>query len=125
MATSRAVLSSQPHCDHATISWSASYVTEVCNTDHHCKTCGHVLILRVGMFVRPSARQSSAAFKQATTSALACEILDRALSAAEADDCYQALKLTKRIIRHEDAVLGRTLETVPAAQHSTPHHRDH
>ena len=29
------------------------------------------------------------------------------LVAAEADDCYQALKLTRRIIRHEDTVLGR------------------
>ena len=48
------------------------------------------------------------AFKQSTTSALAREILDRALSEAEADNCYQALKLARRIIRHEDAVLGRT-----------------
>jgi len=55
-----------------------------------------------------AAREFIAAFKQATTSALACDILDRALSAAEADDCYQALKLARRIIRHEDAVLGRT-----------------
>jgi flagellar protein FlbT len=48
------------------------------------------------------------AFKAATTSALAREILDRALAHAEADDCYQALKLARRIVRHEDAVLGRT-----------------
>jgi flagellar protein FlbT len=48
------------------------------------------------------------AFKQATTSALACEILDRALAASEADDCYQALKLARRVIRHEDSVLGRS-----------------
>ena len=47
------------------------------------------------------------AFKAATTSALACEILDRAFRAAQADDYYQALKLVRRIIRHEDAVLGR------------------
>jgi flagellar protein FlbT len=46
-------------------------------------------------------------FKRATTSALAREILDRALDAAAADDCYQALKLTRRIMRHEDAALGR------------------
>src|SRR5512133_3521638 len=44
-----------------------------------------------------AARELIAAFKQATTSALACEILDRALSAAVADDCYQALKLVRRI----------------------------
>jgi flagellar protein FlbT len=47
------------------------------------------------------------AFKAATTSALAREILDQALAAAQADDCYRALKLTRRIIRHEDTVLGR------------------
>ena len=46
-------------------------------------------------------------FKSATTSALARDILDRALAAARVDDCYQALKLARRIIRHEDAVLGR------------------
>jgi flagellar protein FlbT len=54
-----------------------------------------------------AAREQIAMFKAATTSVLAREILDRALSAAEADDCYQALKLARRIIRHEDAVLGR------------------
>ena len=47
------------------------------------------------------------AFKAATTSALARDILDRALAAAEADECYTALKLARRIIRHEDVVLGR------------------
>lgn len=46
-------------------------------------------------------------FKRASTSGLARDILDRALGCAEADDCYQALKLARRIIRHEDAVLGR------------------
>ena len=35
-------------------------------------------------------------------------ILDQALFAAEEDDCYQALKLIRRIIQHEDAVLGKT-----------------
>ena len=54
-----------------------------------------------------SARELIDAFKQATTSGLARDILDRALSAAEADDCYQALKLARRIIRHEDMILGR------------------
>jgi len=53
-------------------------------------------------------------FKSATTSLLAREILDRAMEAAEADDCYQALKLARRIIRHEDAVLGRTADAAPA-----------
>ena len=54
-----------------------------------------------------TARALVEAFKLATSSALAREILDRAIAAAEADDCYAALKLTRRIIRHEDSVLGR------------------
>ena len=53
------------------------------------------------------ARDLVSTFQLATTSQLAREILDRALTAAEADDCYQALKLVRRIIRHEDSVLGR------------------
>jgi flagellar protein FlbT len=66
-----------------------------------------------------AAREAIDAFKQATTSALAREILDRALAAAEADDCYQALKLARRIIRHEDAVLGRsTTPNVAAPAHA-------
>lgn len=51
------------------------------------------------------ARELIAQFKQATTSALAREILDRALECAKADDCYEALKLSRRIMRHEAAVL--------------------
>ena len=54
-----------------------------------------------------AARDLVQQFKGATTSALAGEILDRALNLAEADDCYQALKLARRIIRHEDAVVCR------------------
>lgn len=54
-----------------------------------------------------AARELIAAFNSATSSGLAREILDRALAAAEADDCYQALKLARRIMRHEDTVLGR------------------
>jgi len=53
------------------------------------------------------ARQLIADVSAATTSALAREILARALSLAESDECYQALKLVRRIISHEDAVLGR------------------
>ena len=66
-----------------------------------------------------AARELIASFKLATTSALACEILDRALAAAEADDCYQALKLTRRIMCHEDAVLGRDqpAPSAPSAWH--------
>jgi flagellar biosynthesis repressor protein FlbT len=55
-----------------------------------------------------TARKLIEEFKDATTSSLASEILDRAMAAADADDCYQALKLARRIIRHEDTVLGRT-----------------
>jgi flagellar protein FlbT len=58
-----------------------------------------------------AARGLIAEFKAATTSALARDILDRALQAAEADDCYQALKLVRRVIRHEDTVLGRDIST--------------
>ena len=54
-----------------------------------------------------TARSLIAEYKASTTSALAREILDRSLLAAESDDCYQALKLVRRIIRHEDNVLGR------------------
>ena len=54
-----------------------------------------------------AARTLIGLFKQATTSELARDILDRALAAAEADDCYQSLKLARRIIRHEDTVLER------------------
>lgn len=53
------------------------------------------------------ARVLIADFQDATTSALAREILGRALAAAESDDCYQALKLVRRVVRHEDCVLGR------------------
>ena len=54
-----------------------------------------------------AARDLAAQFSAATTSALAREILQRALDLAGSDQCYQALKLARRIIRHEDAVLGR------------------
>lgn len=62
-----------------------------------------------------TARRLIEDFQAATTSALARDILERALAAAEADDCYQALKLARRIIRHEDSVLGRQTEPVAAA----------
>lgn len=55
------------------------------------------------------ARVLIAQFQASTTSGLAQEILDKVLQAAEADDCYRALKLVRRIIRHEDAVLGRPM----------------
>ena len=54
------------------------------------------------------ARELIDAFQAATTSPTAREILSRALAAAEADDCYQALKLARRIMRHEEAVMNPT-----------------
>ncbi len=65
-----------------------------------------------------TARSLIAEYKTTTTSPLARDILDRSLAAAEADDCYQALKLVRRIIRHEDNVLGRN-ETTAFAPGST------
>ena len=44
-------------------------------------------------------------FKSATTSNLAREILDTAMACASSDRCYDALKLARRIINHENAVL--------------------
>jgi flagellar protein FlbT len=67
-----------------------------------------------------AARDLVGAFKDATTSALAREILDEALAAAEADDCYRALKLTRRIIRHEDVVLGRVTAIATPEQQEPP-----
>jgi flagellar protein FlbT len=54
-----------------------------------------------------AARHFIADFQAATTSDLVRLILTQALIAAEEDDCYQALKLVRRIIQHEDAVLGK------------------
>jgi flagellar protein FlbT len=47
------------------------------------------------------------AFNEATTSASAKALLTGALACAKADKCYQALRLARRVVRHEDAVLGR------------------
>jgi flagellar protein FlbT len=53
-------------------------------------------------------------FKEATTSVLVREMLARALVAAEEDDCYLALKIARRVMRHEEEVLG--LAPLPAAR---------
>ena len=72
-----------------------------------------------------TARALANEFKTATTSALARDILDRAIAAAETDDCYQALRLVRRIISHEDVVLGRGRETGPTpSRHQAPHTQD-
>ena len=46
-------------------------------------------------------------FKNSTTSLLARDILDKALTLTRSNNFYQALKLIRRVIRHEDAVLDR------------------
>jgi flagellar biosynthesis repressor protein FlbT len=54
-----------------------------------------------------SARHFIADFHAATTSCFIRSILNRALDAAEVDDCYRALKLIRLVMAHEDAVLGQ------------------
>jgi flagellar protein FlbT len=68
-----------------------------------------------------SARHFIAEFQQATTSDVIRSILGQALLAAEEDDCYQALKLIRHVIQHEDAVLGKT-PTISIATGSSDHH---
>lgn len=46
-------------------------------------------------------------FKAATTSLSVVALLDSAMACARADSCYQALRLARRVVRHEEAVLGR------------------
>jgi flagellar protein FlbT len=47
-------------------------------------------------------------FQQATTSDTVRRLLSQALVAPEEDNCYEALKLVRYIMRHEDAVLAKT-----------------
>ncbi|MCA3324644.1 MAG: flagellar biosynthesis repressor FlbT [Roseomonas sp.] len=54
------------------------------------------------------ARELINEFREATTSEMVRDLLDRALKAAEADQCYQALKFARRVMRHEEVVLGLT-----------------
>jgi flagellar protein FlbT len=61
------------------------------------------------------AKHFIAEFKEATTSSIAREYLDRAQTLAQEDQCYQALKFARRVMRHEEVVLG--LE--PIAQFAT------
>ena len=60
-----------------------------------------------------AARSLIAEFMGATTSAAARELLERALAAAEADDCFAALKIAQRVMRHEEQVLGLAPLPVP------------
>ncbi|MBS0638707.1 MAG: flagellar biosynthesis repressor FlbT [Proteobacteria bacterium] len=56
-----------------------------------------------------AARHFIAEFQDATTVNVVSMLLDQALVAAEADDCYAALKLVRRVIQYEDAVLCKKL----------------
>ncbi|MDQ1080052.1 flagellar biosynthesis repressor FlbT [Pseudoroseomonas cervicalis] len=60
------------------------------------------------------ARDLIAEFQQATTSNLARGLLESALAQAEQDECYQALKLVRRVMQHEDAVLAAMPGAAPA-----------
>lgn len=66
------------------------------------------------------ARDLIEAFKAATTSALAREILDTALAQAEAGQCYEALKLIRRIMQHEAAVARLAAETATSPVATAP-----
>ena len=65
-----------------------------------------------------AARRLITEFQVATTSVLARGLLRDALALAETDDCYQALKLARRVMRHEEEVLG--LAPMPPARLSLP-----
>jgi flagellar biosynthesis repressor protein FlbT len=67
-----------------------------------------------------SARHFIAEFQAATTSEAVRLILEQALIAAEEDNCYQALKLVRRIIQYEDSVLGRTAKAAIAKETGQP-----
>jgi flagellar protein FlbT len=46
-------------------------------------------------------------FQAMTTSPTVQELLERALTSAENDECYQALKILRRVMQHEDAVFAQ------------------
>lgn len=47
-----------------------------------------------------------AQFKAGTKSRLAIEILDKIMALVEAQQCYEALKLARRVMQHEAAMLN-------------------
>jgi flagellar protein FlbT len=59
-------------------------------------------------------------FQEATTSALARDLLAQALAAADADDGYTALKFARRVLRHEEEVLGIAPLPAPRREQSSP-----
>ncbi|MFM2148158.1 MAG: hypothetical protein RLZZ187_464 [Pseudomonadota bacterium] len=62
------------------------------------------------------AHRLAAEFQEATTSNMARQLLDRALTLAEQDEWYQALRLVRHVMRHEAAVLGLD----PVTGHAVP-----
>ena len=66
-----------------------------------------------------AARRLIAEFQEATTSSLARDLLRRALVLADADDSYQALKPARRVMLHEQEVLGLP-PFAPARSSSVP-----
>jgi flagellar protein FlbT len=62
---------------------------------------------------RETARAYCADFASHTTSRLAVQILNDAMRAMDEDRCYDALKLIRRIINHEDAVMNEAGISVP------------
>jgi len=65
-----------------------------------------------------AARSLISEFQEATTSALARDLLSQALAAADADDGYAALKFARRVMRHEEEVLG--IAPLPAPRREQP-----
>lgn len=63
-----------------------------------------------------AAHRLAAEFQEATTSNMARQLLDRALTLAEQDEWYQALRLVRHVMRHEAAVLGLD----PVTGHAVP-----
>ena len=62
------------------------------------------------------ARLRAGEFKDATTSAQAAALLDQAIAFAEGGKYYQALRMARRVVQHEDAVLGRPARPRPGEQ---------
>ncbi len=64
------------------------------------------------------ARELIGEFAEATTSATVRALLAEALEVAQSEDCYAALKIARRVMRHEEEVLG--LPPAPSARLSLP-----
>ena len=62
------------------------------------------------------ARDLIAEFQQATTVPHMRALLEEALMLAEADDCYRALRLARRVMQHEAEVLGLPPPEAPRAE---------